>query len=127
MLDKIWIVDDDDVYHYTARRLLERSNLCTQIVTYTSSEEAIKNLETDSENLPDIILLDINMPVLNGWQFLNRVEKSMPELAQKKNVIMVSSSDASEDIDKSAGYSMVRGFIVKPLTIDKLKTAISNI
>lgn len=77
---------------------------------------------SSENNFPDLIFLDINMPEMNGWKFLDEL-LSIPEMHFNRcKVIMLSSSIDIVDIQKSISYNMISNFISKPLTPDKLKS-----
>ena len=70
---KVFIVDDDKVFHFIIKKLLLKNNIQTEPVFFENGFDAIEELKDkiDSENdLPDLILVDINMPIMDGWQFL---------------------------------------------------------
>ncbi len=85
----------------------------------------IKDLVENHEQLPQLVLVDINMPILNGWEFIEAFEALNLEV--KNDMYMLSSSVYENDIEKAKSYKSVKGFISKPLSIDRLKELIAAI
>jgi CheY-like chemotaxis protein len=104
----IVFVDDDKVQHMINKRILLKINPKLELVFFENPYDALSWLE---KNMADILLLDINMPEMEGWDFL----KLMEERGIKMEVKMLTSSLDPKDIEKSYGFGMVSGFLVKPL------------
>ena len=113
---KILIIDDDEIVLLVERKILQRCGFDQETFTFKSSEAALKFLIEEAEDQKFLILLDINMPVMNGWQFLNKME----ELGREDNifVIMVTSSIDRYDKEIAENYKSVIGFIEKPITTE---------
>jgi CheY-like chemotaxis protein len=120
-VDTVCIVDDDPIYVFTTKQKLQVGKFCNNILIYNNGKEAFEALKALIENnntLPDVILLDLNMPVWDGWDFLDEFQTIK---ANKKIAIyIVSSSDNPDDIARSKSYHIVNDFIIKPITIEKL-------
>jgi CheY-like chemotaxis protein len=116
----VFLIYDDNIYQFTARKILESTGLAKHIQSFYNGRDAItyfqdkKNIRTDT--LPDFIFLDINMPVMNGWEFLEEYHKFCKDLPKAIVVYVVSSSIDSYDINKSKEYKGVTDYIVKPIT-----------
>ena len=121
---QILIIDDDEINNFIASRLIDKIPVKTKINTRLNGLEGLNyiksNLETQ-ENLPDIIFLDINMPIMNGWEFLEEFEHIKNTIDKDVYVNMLSSSVYNDDITKAKTYSTVNRFISKPLTVEKIK------
>ena len=116
---KIMLVDDEPINNFISTKIIERFNPKCEVVAFTSVKEALNHLRTG--DFPDLILLDINMPELNGWDFLNHYSK-FPESDQERcPVAMLTSSVNKQDIDRSRTYRAVTNFISKPLTVEALE------
>jgi CheY-like chemotaxis protein len=113
----IWVVDDDAISNFvTVRHLKQFKNLET-ILDFINPLDAISYLKSSMDTVqPDFILLDINMPSLDGWSFLDQM-RDMNVIFPK--VFMLTSSIYPEDYERSQSYSLVKGFIIKPL--DRIK------
>lgn len=110
------LIDDDDIFNYLSKRILLKSNAANSIIDFTNAKSALDFIRsTDSEI--DIILLDINMPIMSGFDFLD----SFIQLANKQiSVYMLTSSIDDADMIKSLKYQCVKGYFSKPLTIDTI-------
>ena len=120
---KVLIIDDDEISNYISQKLIEQSNVAETIISYDSAKEALKYLEdcfnTNSE-IPDLILLDINMPLMNGWDFLECLKEKAAIKKNKTSVYILSSSLYSKDFDTASKFNLVSGYVVKPLSKQKI-------
>lgn len=119
---RILIIDDDPVNNMINQKLIKKFKPEVQISTTMNAVEALKMLEEDPDNKPDLILLDINMPVMTGWEFLEEARSKGIELL----VVMLSSSIDKHDQSKSSNYPVVVDYVVKPLSIDRLEELFSR-
>jgi CheY-like chemotaxis protein len=123
----ICVIDDDSVYQFTITRTIQTHQLAKKILVFSDGEQAINFLIDNifnSENLPDIIFLDINMPIMDGWQFLEEYVTLKPNLSKKITVFMISSSVDPTDLERAKKISEVSDYIVKPITPEALKEII---
>lgn len=109
-VEEVWLVDDDTVIAYITERLLKNVDPTVKITSFLSAKMALEKLRI-AENTPDLLLLDINMPGINGWQFLDELRN----MHRYVNVYMYSSSIDPEDVKKARSYPMVRDFLSKPV------------
>ncbi len=127
---KVLLVDDDTIYQYIACKTLEATGLTSKITTCSNGQEAYKLLETNMNNqseLPDVILLDVNMPVMNGWEFLHAFKNLHSPLLKDIQIFLVTSSVNDADINYSQQFSNVQDYIVKPLVKDKLSRLLDSV
>ena len=120
----ICIIDDDTIYQFTAKKTIEAINFDGNILSFFNGEEAINFLTKnglEARVLPDIIFLDINMPVMDGWQFLDAFNKLKTTICKPIRIYMVSSSVDVDDIRKSKEQYGVNDYIVKPIHRDRFK------
>lgn len=127
-IDIACIIDDDPIFVFGVKKIMKLINFCKSLMVFTNGEEALNNLKTiisANEKLPDVILLDLNMPVLDGWQFLEEFTKIRCE--KKIIIYLVSSSVDPEDLLKAKSYELVSDYIVKPVTIEKLENMLRDL
>lgn len=113
----ILIIDDDPVNNMINQKLIKKFQPNITISTSLNANDALIKLENEPDNLPDLVLLDINMPVMTGWEFLEAARKRGIELL----VVMLSSSIDKHDKSKSETYPVVVDYLIKPLNLDRLK------
>lgn len=116
---KVFCIDDDIVTLMITRRFLSKVGI-EDVLTAEDGKEAIEFLLNNELYVPDFIFLDINMPVMNGWDFLNQFEKHLTKY-QNTKVYIVSSSIDPGDPEKAMSYNSVVGFIPKPLSLETIK------
>lgn len=133
MLDKILCVDDDPITLMLCRKVVERVEFAKEIITVSNGEEAIHYFDAlyeeqktnDAIVYPKLVLLDLNMPVMDGWEFLESYKsKDYPNIFESTRFIVLSSSIDPYDINKSKTYPVI-GFLSKPVTkemLENLKT-----
>lgn len=122
-LELVYIVEDDFVTSFIIQRVVEEHGSFNKSVVFNNGLQALNSYKNDVVK-PDVILLDINMPVMDGWEFL----EAFSQLPDYENipVFMLSSSIFPADIEKSQTYSFVKGFIHKPLTLKQLDEIINK-
>jgi CheY-like chemotaxis protein len=116
--DAVFLVDDDPINNLINRRLLGKIGISTRIEEFLGGEDALEKIGQLNPDNSLLIFLDINMPVLNGWEFLNRYLEAFPH--RKDKIVILSSSIDFQDRQKANEYKVVSGFLEKPLTIDKI-------
>ncbi len=116
-----WIIDDDPVFQMIAQKLLMRIDFCGSVETSKNGLEAATKMQEaleSKESLPDVIFLDINMPIMDGWEFLERFTTQMKSLDYPPKLFIVTSSIDTVDREKAKDHPLVQGFVVKPMTLD---------
>jgi len=116
--DAIFLVDDDPINNLINKRLLGKVGISDQIIEFLEAEDALSKIQTEPSERKILIFLDINMPVLNGWEFLEKYIGSFPNRQDK--IVILSSSIDFQDRQKANGFEIVSGFLEKPLTLDKI-------
>jgi CheY-like chemotaxis protein len=115
----VMLVDDNDVDNYISQRMIELSNFSENVLVKNNGKSALEFLEQNQnspELLPDIIFLDISMPIVDGYVFLYEFEKYSDVLKNKSKVVILTSSDNKQDIDRMNDNEFVFKYVTKPLT-----------
>ena len=121
---KTWIIDDDPIYQTIMKKVVIKSDLFTIIQSYNNGKEAIESLKkniSSNEPFPDIILLDIEMPVLDGWGFMDEIAHLKEQINSKLNIYISSSSIAIEDRERAKNNPDILGYMCKPISLEDLK------
>lgn len=122
------IIDDDPIFVFGAKIMLKKYNFCSNVEVYKNGKEALENMVPANrpiENFPDIIFLDLNMPVMDGWEFLEEFSK-ISKLG-KVAIFVLSSSIDSRDLQRAKTFDVVNDFIEKPLSTDKIKQLVQKL
>lgn len=125
----IYLIDDDKICQFATSRLLKMQDPDAEVEVFEDGEIAyghiVRNLG-DKAKMPDIILLDINMPNLDGWQFLDELQKVYHALGKKPEIYMVSSSVSEKDMNLAHSREEITGYVVKPVQEDVIKEILSG-
>lgn len=125
----ICIIDDDEVYQFTATHSLKSLGVAKKILVFSDGEDAYQFLHDNignSNELPDIIFLDIRMPYMDGWAFLEEYTRIKSKLPKKITIYMVSSSVDTSDVERAKSISDVSDYIIKPITSDQFQTLVER-
>ena len=123
-INSVFLIDDERMFNLINQKILQITNFDDNVYCYADASIALNDLKQiiDSTpiNFPGIIFLDINMPGMNGWEFLEEFNKFDIEIKNKCKVYMLTSSINPVDLSKSNNNNVIHGFIPKPLSIEKL-------
>ncbi len=117
------VIDDDQVYQFTIKKTLEHRNTFSRVSFFNDGKEGIDFLKGEinsASDLPDVILLDLNMPVLDGWGFMEEFMAIKDQLAKPVHIYLVTSSIDFRDRERAKNYSEVSDFKIKPITYEEL-------
>ncbi|MFP4089871.1 MAG: response regulator [Cyclobacteriaceae bacterium] len=123
MIDLVMLIDDNDTDNFISRRIIELTGFAQRVEVKNSGRSALEYLqqhENQPEELPELIFLDINMPIVDGFMFLYEFERFSSSIHNKCKVAILSSSDNQRDINKLINNDYVIKYITKPLTSDAL-------
>jgi two-component SAPR family response regulator len=123
------IIDNNKTYVYSFKKLITIKKLSSQVTNFSNGSEAIAYLKNplNANNLPDLIFLDISMPVMDGWEFMKEFAEIKSQLGKKISIYMLSSSTDWWDIDRAKNISDVADYISKPVDVCRLKEIFNSI
>jgi CheY-like chemotaxis protein len=124
--NSVYIVDDDVVFHLIMKKLFQKTNLKLSTNYFVNGLEALEKLKSktsETDEIPDLILLDINMPICDGWQFLEEFKNISESIKNRIKIYLISSSDNKEDISKSEHYKgIIDKYYFKPMTVQNFQS-----
>ncbi|MBX2896902.1 MAG: response regulator [Cyclobacteriaceae bacterium] len=122
----VMLIDDNEIDNLINQKMIEAAAITQHIYTHTGAKSAIEflrnieKLEVANEVLPDLIFLDIDMPLMDGFQFLDEFEKFGSLVKKKCKIVMLTSSINPQDFNKSKKYLFVKQYLNKPLSHESI-------
>ncbi len=129
MTKRIFLIDDDDIFNFVHRRIIERELKQASVSVYNVAREALEQLESKAaanEELPEFIFLDLNMPDLNGFDFLQALMDAPYEALRKIKIVIVTSSLHEQDVSRAFAFPMVKEFLDKPLEMETIMAILKS-
>lgn len=117
------IIDDDPIFVYGTKKVMKEVDFCSDVIVYHNGQDAInglRNLVEEKKELPSLIFLDLNMPVMDGWEFLDDFITIPNNNIEKVHVYVISSSIDANDFIRARNYEVVNNYILKPITPEDL-------
>ena len=129
MFDKILFVDDDPITLMLCKKVIAKTSFANEIVTAQDGEEALKyfntlkydNTKSTADKIPQLIFLDLNMPVMGGWEFLEHFTSDAYTEFSDTKVIILSSTIDPEDLERAKRYPVIIDFLSKPITTSMIE------
>lgn len=129
-LDTICIIDDDNIYTMLLKKTISKFDVCDHVESFNNGKIAFESLKQRIEEggaaLPDVIFLDVNMPVLDGWMFVEEFYKIYNSNFKKVQIYVVSSSIAVEDRNKAKANTKIQDYLVKPISGQTLQEIVAT-
>tara|TARA_B100001115_G_C15842104_1_gene422508 strand:+ start:947 stop:1348 length:402 start_codon:yes stop_codon:yes gene_type:complete len=124
-INHYWIVDDDPIARVLIRKKMSNEGLCEKFSEFQNGQEALEALKGAKENeTPDLIFLDLNMPIMDGWEFLEEAHHKLENVHAR--VAILTSSISPDDWDRSQNIPSVSCFLNKPLNTAELLNRIDS-
>ena len=128
MLETVLLIDDDETDHFFFKRLVHKTNLIKDVICFHYADEALQFLQSRERPKIDVIFLDINMPRMNGFEFLEEAKSELPSsFNDSVNVVMLTSSIAPQDKSRAAEFDVIKAYANKPLDADGLNDIVKQI
>jgi CheY-like chemotaxis protein len=119
----VFLIDDSEVDLFIQKKFIELSAFAERVVTFSSPVKAFEALQAVAyDEAPALIFLDLNMPLLNGFEFLEQIKKLSSGISNRIKVVILSSSNSPTDRLRAKEFSNVINFLSKPLTLEGLQT-----
>lgn len=128
-IEIIALIDDDETYIYISKRMLKQIDNINKIEVFGNGLDGLNYLKSNIDNpllLPEIIFLDLSMPIMDGWQFLEELVNLDAANLKKITIYICSSSISPYDIDRAKSLNAVTGYIIKPLSKEDFTKLISD-
>lgn len=129
-LNSSCIIDDDAIFVYGTKKIMQKIDFCDEILVFNNGQEAMDGLKlmaAQNKKLPSVIFLDINMPIMDGWEFLEDFVKIPNNNRENVTIYIISSSIDPIDIQKVQLYGLVNNYILKPIRIVDLEKVLNDI
>lgn len=129
-IKNLTLIDDDDIFVFLTKKAIENTNLVEFIKVFGNGLDGINFIKEncdDVDSLPEVILLDLSMPIMDGWQFLDEFTKLIPKIEKKITIYICSSSISPSDILLAKKNNAVSDYIIKPVTKEKLTELIKGL
>lgn len=123
------IIDDDPIFIYGTKRIMREINFAENIIVYNNGQEALDGLFAlikDEDSMPEIMFLDLNMPIMSGWEFLDEFKNYKSKNSKKTIIYIISSSVDPRDLERVKDYNEVTNYILKPITPNDLTNILNT-
>ena len=125
-LAKVLIIDDNDIDAMVCSKVFKKCAPQVEIEVNHGAKEALDNLnltlKNNPEDLPDLIILDLYMPLMNGWYFLDEYAKIAPKIDKRIKILVASCTSYDKDLHQIMNYKEIDGYISKPFSLEKIKS-----
>ncbi|GGH18090.1 response regulator [Mucilaginibacter phyllosphaerae] len=126
---KVIVLDDDQIQQLILKKMMGKYGITSDTIFTDDGVNVLEFLsahKNEKKILPELLFLDLNMPKLNGWRFLEGLKVLYPELIKPLNVYILSSSVDPKDVKRSEKYAFVKSYLIKPVTRERLSSIMEN-
>ncbi len=122
-VERVCIIDDDNIYVNLIRKIIELKKLSNVVLVFNNGREALDFFlnaldDEQKEEIPQVVLLDLNMPIMDGWEFLDEFSKIRNKITERIDLYVVSSSIDSRDIERAKAIDIVSDYFTKPIKLN---------
>lgn len=128
-LKKLILIEDDDVIVYLTQKLIKESKTIELLNVLKNGRKALDYFIENAKNedlLPDFIFLDLSMPILDGWQFLEEFARIKDSMAKNIQIYITTSSISPKDLSKAESYDFISDFVIKPISLENFNRIINS-
>ncbi|WP_422860722.1 response regulator [Flagellimonas sp. S174] len=125
-LKSILLLDDNPATNYIHKKFIAKVNCAEKVLDFQNGYEALKYIRDHPQSPPDLIFVDINMPIMDAWEFLEEFEKLEEGLRQKSKVFVLTTSLSPRDVEKAGEIELIEDVIIKPLSTDDIERLITE-
>lgn len=128
-LKKLILIEDDDVIVYLTQKLIKESKSIELLNVLKNGRKALDYFIENAKNaelLPDFIFLDLSMPILDGWQFLEEFARIKDSMAKNIQIYITTSSISPKDLSKAESYDFISDFVIKPISLENFNRIINS-
>ena len=125
-LKTVLLLDDNGATNIIHKKFIVKANCAEQILKFQNGVDALHYLNLEATEPPDLVFVDINMPIMNGWQFLEELGKVKTLFKKKPTVILLSTSLSPTDREKANNIEIIDQVKLKPLTVKAVQEIVSN-
>ncbi|MDO6817878.1 response regulator [Zobellia sp. 1_MG-2023] len=122
--EKTCIIDDDAIAVFGLKRVMQALKFSPELIIYENGLDAIEGFQTmivDEMSLPSLILIDINMPVMDGWDFITEMRKIWPKGLEEPTIYMMTSSLSPMDVETAKSFGLENNYLIKPIYAEVLQ------
>ncbi len=123
------IIDDDEIFRFILKKHIKNQNLAENILCFENGREALEYMKAnrlENDNLPDVIFLDINMPIMDGWDFVVEYNELKKQIVKDATVFMISSSVDDRDINRAIDSDVISEYVAKPVDKQRISDLMSK-
>ena len=121
-INTVMLVDDEEIDQKTYQRVLNRSGIVGEVLVFTYATDALAYLKSNPGKTIDVIFLDINMPRMNGFEFLDAATEELGDAFARMVIVMLTTSIDPKDRKRAEDNPLVRDFLDKPLTVEQVES-----